>query len=296
MPIFLSGKRVCTGKDLFYECHKDKFLDYANALKSNPISYNEVPQKRKKIGSVDATSCIGVIYRTLDKTTYVHHHDGRSLQSLNDTLKEENFETLGPINTTLIGGCYYKLNSTLDYLNLEKHTKENIEQLVKFWNDSNFHIDLQGWVIGEGNSYQDLCSDFVADFETTYLLKQGNIGNLNLAVNGSIIPNYCRRLATVLLDSANYHFINPNNEKKLQLKSIIVNDQFYHFAKQIIQLDDYSILKGCSTTPDLEPPYFSKLIREMAGYVLSHDLTKYTEVLVQEEEAIFCIQGELIKS
>jgi hypothetical protein len=56
-----------------------------------------------------------------------------------------------------------------------------------------------------------------------------------------------------------------------------------------------SILKTYSTTPDIEPPYYSRMLREMAFYITSHQEQNTQKISLQEENSIFCIQGEIVK-
>jgi Protein N-terminal asparagine amidohydrolase len=298
MPLTVRGSSFHAARELFEKCNRGDPHKYALELQNTRYSYDQIPKKGEKVGTIDATSCIGIVYRTGDQTTYVQHHDGRSLETLVKIFDKKNFRGLRPIEVTLIGGCKKagKNGGGVDeYSSLEKYTKENIEKLVKFWHESAFNIDVQGWAIGDGGTYETLCSDFVAGDEGIYLIKQGEIGTLNLKMKGTLLPQLPRRLATTFSDHENYFFVNPHSQKSLQLSRAGNIHFLKQFAEHLLRLDDATLLKACSTTPGIEPPYYPKMMREMASYVLSHQMSEAIEVPLLQEHAVFGIQGEIVK-
>lgn len=284
MPLAVRGIPCRSPQDLFEKCHLNEALKYALELKKTRYSYSEVPDKGKKIGTLDATSCIGVVYRAANDATYVQHLDGRSLESLLEIFDPS------PVQVTLIGGC-----TTADkkYTSLEKHTKENFEKLVEFWNRHRFNIDVQGWAIGDGRQYNTLCSDFIVGKEKIYLVKQGEIGRLNLEMGGKLIPEVPRRLATVSLDQSRYFIY----KKTMELPGLKNVNNLKQLAQFIMEHDDETVLKNCSTTPDLEPPYFPQMMRDMASFVLNQKMpAPPLKVALLGEHPVFAIQGEIVSS
>ncbi|HSX04554.1 MAG TPA: hypothetical protein VLG76_07495 [Rhabdochlamydiaceae bacterium] len=292
MPMTVQGVSITSPEELFRQCQIGEAGKVALALKERRYSYNEIPQKEKKLGSFDATSCVGVVYRTADHSVYVQHHDGRPLESLL-TIFDRKERTM-PLKVTLIGGSRPALSH--NYECLEKHTKENLEKLVKFWKDYQFNINLQGWAIGEGNDYATLCSDFMVDEEKIYLIKQGEIGYLNLEMKGELVPEASRRLATMILDYSRFSFVYNDSNRALELPGIKNINQLKQIAESMIEFDDDTILVNYSTTPDLEPPYFPQMMRNMASYVLAQkgDVPSL-KVPLSKNQPVFAIQGEVVK-
>lgn len=284
MPVTIRGKPFSTLKELLETSQRDV----------KRYSYLDVPSRGKKAGTLDATSCLGVIYRTEDKSTYVQHHDGRSLQTMLSVFADKSFSSSRVIRVTLVGGCSIGQGSNGVPL-LEKHTHENVEGLLAFWKGIPFSIDLQGWFLGNASSYETLCSDFLVDEETVYLLKQGEMGRYNLENSGKLIPYAERRLAATLLDNSRYFFVS-SHAKTLELPALKNLENLREFAQFISKHEDEFILKHCSTTPNLEPPYFPQLLRNMAAYVLLQKgcVPAVKEVLL-DEYPVIALQGELVK-
>ena len=274
-------------QDLFEKTHLDGPLKYALELKQKRYFYSEVPDKEKKIGTIDATSCLGVIYKAADHALYVQHLDGRPLDSLLEILDSRSFQV------TLIGGC--KMPGNDSYSSLEKHTKENLENLVKFWKTHLFNIDVQGWAIGDGPKYETLCSDFIVGEEKIYLMQQGEIGKLNLKMDGNLIPGAARRAATILLEHSRY-FLVSISKKILELPGLKNIEKLKQFAQMILELDDETLLKNYSTTPDMEPPYFPQMMRNMASYILQQKgVVAPVKISLLEDHPVFVLQGEIVK-
>lgn len=287
MSLTVRGSLVHTTEELIEKCMSGEAHQYALQLQSVRYSYDQIPDREKKIGTLDATSCLGIVYRTEERETYVQHHDGRPLKSLLNFMDRNLFKKERPIQVTLIGGCKRGRHS------LEIHTRENIEKLFKFWQEHAFNIDIQGWVIGDARSYETLCCDFVADDKAIYLIKQGEVGTLNFKMKGALIPELSRRLATTLSDES-YFFINPHSQKSLQLAPAKNIHHLKQLAQQLIKLDDATLLRTSSTTPEIEPPYYPQMIRGMASYILSEPKAEAIEVPLLKEHSIFAIQGEVV--
>lgn len=251
-------------------CGVSIFLEH----QKNRISYSDIPDKENKIGTIDATSCLGVVYRT-SKSLYVQHLDDRPLDSLLDIFEEKS------MHITLVGGCL--INGRL-----EKHTQINIEKLLQFWKKHHFHIDLDKWHIGDGKSYASLCSDFVVDQNGIYLLQQGEVGQLN------IIPQMLRRMATSLIDNREYLLLS---NQVLELPALKDIDRLKKFAEIVVKIDDETFLQNFSSTPTLEPPYFPETMRKMAAFILAQkeDLPPL-KVQPLKDQAVFALQGEIIQT
>jgi hypothetical protein len=287
MPLKVKGELVHTSEELFNKCLDGEAHQFSLGLQKIRYSYHEIP--KKTVGTIDATSCIGIIYRANDGTTYVQHYDGRPMHSIQKYINAG--KSKGAFQVIMIGGC--RIFNNNDYSSLEKHTAENIEKLVHFWKKSNDEIDIQGWVIGDARSYETLFSDFVVNSKEIYLLKQGEVGKLHFDMDGALIPYLSRRLATIL-SNQNFFLINPS-ERELRLHATRSIHFLRQWAEQVQMLDDLSILKNYSTTPGIEPPYYSRMLREMALYVISHQEQNAKKIPLQEENSIFCIQGEIVK-
>lgn len=286
MPLTVRKNHIKSAKELFEKCGLSEAYQHACELKKKRIPYSAIREKQKKIGTFDATSCLGVVYQT-QNGLFVQHVDGRPLDVLLTI-----FSKSSPIKVTMIGGC----KNGNGYAHLEKNTKENLEKLVSFWLKHHFTIDVQTWALGEGDSYQTLCSDFVADENGIYLINQGEIGLLNLEMHGRLIPQTPRRMADTFIDQSKYFFVCDGTKKQLSLPALKKNPHLLDFADAILKFDEHALLQHCSTTPTLEPPYFPQMIRAMATFLLNQqeDLAPLTVSLLEDQPA-FALQGEIIK-
>ncbi len=179
----IQGIPFTSPEDLFEKFQSSKAKQYVSKLKEKRYSYSEIPDKARTIGTLDATSCLGIVYRVPNQSIYVQHHDGRPLESLLEIFDKN--EIFGPIpmQVTLIGGC----KTSNHYASIEKHTKENFERLIEFWIKHQFHIDLQGWAAGDDYRYDALCSDFIVGKD-----QSNNEGQFNSSVWTSFSNNYFR--------------------------------------------------------------------------------------------------------
>jgi hypothetical protein len=299
MSLTVRGSPCASAEEAFEQCHLGRALGYALELKQTRYSYHQVADKGETIGTLDATSCLGVIYRTPDHATYVQHHDGRPLHTLLSLFDKSTFCCHHPVEVTLVGGCKIAAKNGLsltEYPCLEKQTKENLKKLVYFWQEAQFHIDIQGWAIGDGQEYTALCSDLIVDREHIYLMKQGELGSLNLKMGGALIPHASHRLATILLNPDHYFFVYDSAQKMLVLSDLDERHSLKTIAQMIMKLDDKTLLKKCSTTPEIEPPYFPQMMRNMASYVLKGSVsTTPLKTSLPPNQSTFAIQGEIVK-
>lgn len=293
MSIAINQELIASPEDLFNKCLLGDARNYSTVLKEKRFTFAEIPINRTTIGTIDATSCLGVTYRVSGQGVYVQHHDGRALDSVFEMFKKDGVNHL-PMQVTLVGGCCQ--GHAKYYNRLEKHTKENFEKLMSFWQENRLNVEVQGWALGDAHKYETLCSDFIVDHEKIYLMNQGEVGRLNLSTGGQIIPEAARRLATALLNASQYFLVYDQAKQCLELPALTQSAQMREFAQQIQSINDAAILKYLSTTPQLEPPYFPQLLRNMAQFVLAQ--TQSMDALsktLPKNKPVFALQGEVVK-
>ncbi|HSX12470.1 MAG TPA: hypothetical protein VLF61_03175, partial [Rhabdochlamydiaceae bacterium] len=97
-----------------------------------------------------------------------------------------------------------------------------------------------------------------------------------------------------LIDSSRY-FLVCQDSKTLELPGLKHIDRWKDYAHMLIELDDETLLKQCSTTPILEPPYFPQMMREMAAYLLEQNETVLPlKAPLLKDHPVFAMQGEIV--
>lgn len=289
MSLSVRGQPVSTALELFDRCHATEAVHYTNQLREQMLT--SLDHCENKIGTIDATSCIGVCYQTPTGDVYVQHHDGRNFAKLVDLFERKVFIDKEPVKVHLVGGCTEKDRdgafkpSRYDLLE-QKHTRGNFEGLVAFWKNQGYKIDVQGWALGLADSNATLCSDFVADKESVRLVKPG------VAVSKGIVLEMGRRLVNAIDNDNPYMRVYDNSQSdKLVLKDVTALRQKYKaYGPQIKSMSDATILEKFSTTPDLEPPHFAAALRAWAVFLESQNPLQDTTV--PAPKPVIILQGE----
>lgn len=290
MSLSVRGHLVSSPVEFFERCHSTDAARYVNQLKESKLS--SLDANAKKIGTIDATSCLGVCYHTPNGDVYVQHHDGRGCSRLIDLFKLHAFAGSEPVKVHLIGGCTEKDRdgefkpARYDLLE-SKHTKTNMVGLIAFWRIQGYKIDVQGWALGEAKTNETLCSDFVADRHGVQLLKPG------IAVEKGLVPELGRRTAFALDLEAGYTIAYDSAQgEELHLADAHSQRQAYRgYAKQMREMSEAQIVKDFSTTPELEPPHFAKTIKSWGAFLESLEPVPAKRIPVPQGP-VFILQSE----
>lgn len=260
-------------------------------IENQQTSLNNIPPA--SLGSIDATSCICPVYFWQNKHVIVHHHDdAHKLAGLGPLFREYRESTL---DVMLIGGLITK-NSlgewNFNFLNLEKYTKDNFEQLETFWRTHGLKINLLGWAIGKDKDRSTLVSDFLAEPNgKVYIVKPE-------VMHTALKTQEAARRAITSLTTDQYSFVYDGvkgpNLLRLPDASAAKAPHVKNWASGIKEMiDDRQILKECSTTPDLEPSYFCQNIREKAAYILDDKAPTHPIALpLDSAQPVVILQGE----
>jgi hypothetical protein len=283
---FNKGPAIRTSLDLFTACHTAEAQKYSNELKQNRLATLD---NQQCIGTIDATSCIGVSYHTPEGSIIVHHHDDRSFHSLLPFLSEPSFKSGTPVKATLIGGCRNPDNRgqfPSDFSFLESHTLKNIDTIINFWNHYQLNIDLQGWALGDALVNETLCSDFIAS-------KDGRVQLMKPGISNHLVPEATHRkiihMATddylPVYNAAKGHFFELSDQTHIlpRLKPLI--------QKILSYSNDQQLLNELSTTPTLEPPHFAASYRTLVKFVAENGSFAPKKVPAPQGPVII-LQGE----
>lgn len=303
MSMTVQGVPFQYAGEAFRLLNSEKAQRISQDLKNNRVSSLEtVPEEA--IGTIDATSCIGVCYHTPQGSVIVKHVDKRMFQGLQGICEGSLFQGSEPVKATLIGGMRHP-NERGDfehnvYLLDQKYTFRHFEDLVSYWRASNFKVDIQGWAIGDNvtslksnpddkTPNERLCSDFLAaKDQRVCLLKHG------LAVQQGLVPELPRRMGHMLSDDQRFIPVYDSTQgHHLALPKITTLNALTEWCKDIRSYpNDESLLQNSSTTPTLEPSHFCKAIKNMADYVLSQPVTEDVKVPLTKRQVII-LQGEV---
>lgn len=290
MSIFVQGKAVSSAQELFMQLNESGPQGYTSALKSSRTSV--IPFDENGIGTIDATSCIGVVYHTPNNSLYVHHHDGRAFESLLPLFDINAFKDAIPVKATLVGGCRQpneKGEFVHTYSRLEqRYTKKNFEDIVHFWRAKQLNIDVQGWAIGDDKANATLCSDFVAGPDGKIALLEPGV-----AVKQNLVPELGRRSAKILANEKEYVLLFDSSKDRASFHlPDVTNDRITHrsYFSPWQNLSDEAALKN-STTPLLEPPHFADMIRKVGRFMAGIEDAR-AKTIERPKGPVILLQGE----
>lgn len=288
MSVTVRGQAATNAEALFALCQATDATRYVSQLRDKTVTSFADVQEKKMIGTIDATSCLGICYQTASGDVFIQHHDGRPSYELVNLFGRAVMQGEKPLSVHIVGGCSQpnpQGEFKAEYQLLEKFSKENVESIVQFWKSYRLKIDVQGWALGQTKAYETLFPDFVADASSVQLTKPGLVGTQNL------VPEVAQRMvATVeerylkVYDSAQgEHFSLPDVSHLCKALS--------HLPKTVEGKSDREVLETCSTTPTLEPPYFCDFMRQRATYIQKGD-TQAKKVAVPKGPVLI-LQGEV---
>lgn len=272
MSVAVNGVPVNTCQQFFQACNSTDAQRYANDLKKTRLASLDTIQNTEgqTIGTIDATSCIGVSYCTSEGSVYVHHHDGRPLGNLLQLFEEKAFRGHKPVHVTLVGGCRNPNNRgefIHDYSLLnQEDTRKNFEQIVQFWNSERMNINVNGWAIGDAKTNDTLCSDFITAKNGKVMLMDSG-----LAVKLNLVPDWPRRKATYLATGDARYVLVYNSSKGHAFDLPDATEARTRCSKLISFIEafrtDQDLLNHVSTTPALEPLHFVPAMRNLVGFL-----------------------------
>jgi len=290
MSITMRGVTVANVKELYARCNEAEAQRDLNDLKHNRLSTLEGITEREgpTLGTIDASSCIGVAYWTPQGSLFVQHHDGISCESLRATFDFHAFKGPGIVNVTLVGG-YRNSNPrgefTPDYKLIEKlDTRHNIKTLFGFWQRAGYRINIQNWAIGDDKSNDTLCSDFLA-------AKQGKVMLLKpgVALQSGLVPEVARRLVTSLFHpSKKYIYVYDSTlGHHLSLPALKPNPDWCSNVESIKKA-----LSDRELVPDpLQPPHFTSILRQLPPFFTKE--MQETRIALRPNDPVIVVQREL---
>lgn len=261
----------------------------------------------KLIGTIDATSCIGVAYFH-GRAIVVQHVDGRDFRGLQSIFDDIAFNKSNEATKVcLVGGSRMQNNAGAfinDYKLLEPFTRENLEGLVQYWDRNSFKIDIQGWAIGDfvdverlhGTlGIERLCPDFVASEGGKIQLLQSGA-----AIAQGLVPEQTHRHACYSADWSSYIPVYDSRKgAQFTLPALPspLPQALIHNAMEIKNYrTDKQLLMESSTTPNHEPLHFCKDSRDKADYLLNDKADKTARIVPWKDKPVIALQGEVVRT
>lgn len=288
MSFAVRGQSATTAEALFALCHTTDATRYVSELRDKTLTSFTDVQEKKMIGTIDATSCLGICYQTPTGEVYVQHHDGRPSHELVRLFDRAVMDGQKPLSVHLVGGCTLPNRQgecKAEYQLLEEYSRENIESIVQFWKSYRLKIDVQGWALGQAKAYETLFPDFIADASTVRLLKPGFAGSQNL------VPEMPHRMTAMMEDRYIRVYDSAQGEHFSLSDVSSICRQLSQWPQKVVGRSDKEILAVCSTTPTLEPPYFCDTLRQKATFIQKGD-TQAKKVPVPKGPVLI-LQGEV---